>query len=146
MTQVSAVATEAARQFWAHDGLDTGGAEELAAAADRVFVQLRAGLARWVGSEGYRALFHRALERVRAEHPALNDLSGMGGEEQEIATAVQAHGAAAVGAGIVALVATIVELLGRIVGEEMAAELVRQAGTANTRSASNMATGGRQNG
>lgn len=137
---------EVAGAIWVRDAVDVGASEEAVAAADRVFVQLRAGLARWIGSEGYRALLNRALVGVRAEHPALNDLSGMGGEEQQIATAVQAHGAAAVGAGIVALVATIVELLGRIIGEEMAAELVRQAGTANTRSASNMETGGRRNG
>ncbi|HEU4682149.1 MAG TPA: hypothetical protein VFS51_10405, partial [Gemmatimonadales bacterium] len=69
MTQVSAVATEASRQFWAHDGLDAGGPEEMAAAAERGCARLRAVLTRWIGSEGYRALVDRALAQARAEHP-----------------------------------------------------------------------------
>jgi ABC-type phosphate transport system permease subunit len=40
---------------------------------------------------------------------------------------VRAHSAAEVATGMVALVAALVELLGRIIGEEMAVELVNQA-------------------
>lgn len=143
MAQRSAAATEVARRVWAPEA---GGLEEAAAAADRVCAQLRAGLVRWVGPEGYRALLDRALERVRAEHPALNNVSCMGGDEAEMAAAVQTHGAAEVAAGVVALVVTIIDSLGRVVGEEMAAELVRQAGTASPRRASNTGTGGRRDG
>jgi hypothetical protein len=146
MAQRSATATEAARGLWGRDAEDASAPEEATAAAARVCAQLRAGLARWVGSEGYRALLTRALDRVRMEHPALNNLSCEGGNEQEIAAAVRAHGAAKVAAGIMALVATVIDLLGRIVGEEMAAELVKQAGTASTRGAPNIETGGGRDG
>jgi hypothetical protein len=143
MTQRSAAATEVARGVWA---LDAGVPEEAPASVDRVCAQLRAGLGRWVGSEGYRVLLARALERVRVEHPALNNLSCMGGDEAEIAAAVRAHGAAAVAAGVVALLVSMIELLGRIVGEEMATELVKNAGTASLRRASNTGTEGGQDG
>ncbi|HEV2085326.1 MAG TPA: hypothetical protein VGR09_09600 [Gemmatimonadales bacterium] len=43
--------------------------------------------------------------------------------------AVRAHSAAEVATGMVALVATLIDLLSRIVGEEMAVELVNQAVT-----------------
>jgi len=45
-----------------------------------------------------------------------------------ITAAVRTHGAADVAAGMVALVAGLVELLGRIIGEDMALRLVEQTG------------------
>ena len=127
--QGSPTATEVARRHWARAAGDTNTLEEVAAAAERTCTQLQAGLARWVGTEGYRALIDRALLLARAEHPALGSLSCHGGDEPVITAAVRAHSAAEVATGMVALVAALVELLGRIIGEEMAVELVNQAVT-----------------
>jgi hypothetical protein len=80
---------------------------------------------------GYRALLDRALVLARAEHPALGSLSCYGGDEAMIAAAVRTHGATEVAAGMVALVSRLVELLGRIIGEEMALRLVEQTGMPN---------------
>ena len=143
--QRSATVTEVARDFWARDAVDVSAPEEVIAAADRICVQLQAGLVRWVGKEGYRALLHRVLELARVEHPALSRVSCNGSDEQEIAAAVRAHGTAEVTAGMVALVATLIDLLGRIVGEEMAVELVNQAVAASPRRASNTGTAGARN-
>jgi hypothetical protein len=88
--------------------------------------QLRTGLGRWIGSEGYQALFDRALALTRAQHPALGNVSCLGGDEPGTAAAVRAHGAADVAAGMVALVTAVIELLGRIIGDEMAVRLVEQ--------------------
>lgn len=142
----SATVTEAARDLWARDAVDVGAPEEVIAAAERICVQLQAGLVRWIGTEGYRALVHRGLELARAEHPALSRLSCNGSDEQEIAAAVRAHGAAEVTAGMVALVATLIALLSRTVGEEMAVELVNQAMDASPRRASNTGTKGARDG
>jgi hypothetical protein len=90
--------------------------------------QLRAGLGRWVGTTGYRALLDRAIRLARAENPALGSLSCHGGEEPVITAAVRAHGAGQVAAGMVVVVAALIELLGRIIGEEMAVRLVEQTG------------------
>jgi hypothetical protein len=143
MTQRSA---EVARALWVRDAVDVGTPEEAAAAADRVCAQLRTGLARWIGSEGYRTLLNRALEAARAEYPALRGLSCIDSDGQEVAAAVREHGAAQVTAGIVAVVATVIDLLGRIVGEEMAVELVNQMGAASPRRASSIETGGGRDG
>ena len=125
--QGSPAATEVARRHWARAAGDTNTLEEVAAAAERTCTQLQAGLARWVGTEGYRALIDRALLLARAEHPALGSLSCHGGDEPVTTAAVRAHSAAEVATGVVALVATVIELLSGIVGEEMAVELVNQA-------------------
>jgi hypothetical protein len=135
--QGSPAATEVARRHWARAAGDTSTLEEVAATAERTCTQLQAGLARWVGTEGYRALLHRALLLARAEHPALGSLSFHGGDQPLTTAAVRAHSAAEVTAGLVVLVATLIDLLSRIVGEEMAVELVNQAVAASPRRASN---------
>jgi hypothetical protein len=91
--------------------------------------QLRLGLGRWIGVTGYRALLDRALGLVRPEHPALEGLSCHGAEEPLVAAAMREHGAAEVAAGMMAVVAVLIDLLGRIIGEEMALRLVEQTGT-----------------
>ncbi|MGZ8399424.1 MAG: hypothetical protein ACXWWN_10325 [Gemmatimonadales bacterium] len=127
MTQVSAVATEAARQFWAHNGLEAGAPREMAATAEQGCARLRAVLTRWIGSEGYRALVDRALDQARAEHPVLEGLQCHGAGVEGFAAAVGVHSAAEVREGIMALVARLIDLLSRLIGEEMATRLVEQA-------------------
>jgi hypothetical protein len=117
MAQRSAAATKVAKLLWSR-----------AAVTERTCIQLRAGLGRWIGAMGYRALLDRALVLARAEHPALAGLSCHGGDEEAVAAAVRTHGASDVAAGMVALVAGLVDLLGRIIGEEMAVRLVEHTG------------------
>jgi len=145
MTRNSAAADVAARRLWSRG---TAGAtpEAVAANAERVCVQLGAGLARWIGPGGYRALLHRALERERGEHPVLRTFSCHGGEDQMIAAAARDHGPDEVAAGMVAVVATMIDLLGRIVGEEMAVRLVEQTEPTSVRASAVSETEGRQHG
>jgi hypothetical protein len=143
MTAVSAVAAEAARQLWAHEGLDAGAPEEMAAAAERGCARLRAGLTSWIGSDGYRALVDRALEQARAGHPALAGLQCQAGDVQGVAALVGAHGAAEVRESILALVALLIDLLSRVIGEEMAVRLVEQAWAGSARPAASATEGAR---
>lgn len=142
MMQVSTAATEASRQFWAHDGLDAGSPEELAAAAEQGCARLRAVLTRWIGSEGYRALVNRALEQARAEHPAVAGLQCQGNDVEGVAAAVGAHSAAELREGILALVARLIDLLSRLIGEDMATRLVEQAWAGGARPAASTVTEG----
>jgi hypothetical protein len=128
MTQRSAAATEVARRLWQRSVGDSNTPEDVAVAATRMCTALRVGLSRWVGAMGYRALIDRALLLARAEHPALGSLDCHGGDEPVTTVGVRAHSAAEVATGMVALVAALVELLGRIIGEEMAVRLVDQTG------------------
>ncbi len=142
MTQVSAVATEAARQFWAHDGFEAGAPEEMAAAAEQGCARLRAVLTRWIGFEGYGALVDRALAQAQAEHPAIAGLQRQGGDLEGVAVAVGVHSAAEVREGIRALVARLIDLLSRLIGADMATRLVEQAWAGGARPTASAATEG----
>jgi hypothetical protein len=126
--QRSASAVEAARRLWALDAVGVSSPDDVAIAVGRICTRLGTGLARWIGAEGYRALLRRALDEERAAHPALGKLQCNGDNNAAIAAAVQAHGSDEVTAALVSLVAALVELLGRVVGEEMAVQLIVQAG------------------
>ena len=128
MTQRSSAATAVARRLWARAAGDTNSPEAVAAAAERTCTHLYTGLGRWIGTMGYRTLLDRALGLARAEHPALAGLACLGGDPPVTTATQPAHSAAEVAAGMVALVAALVELLGRIIGEEMAVRLVEQTG------------------
>jgi hypothetical protein len=142
MTPVSAGATEAARRLWAHQGLDAGAPEEMAAAAEQGCARLRAGLTLWIGSDGYRALVDRALQQARAVHPALAGLQCQAGDVQGVAAAVGVHGAAEVREGIVELVALLIDLLSRVIGEEMGVRLVERAWAGSARPSGSAPTEG----
>jgi hypothetical protein len=146
MTQASAVAAETARQLWAHEGLDARAPEEMAAAAEQGCARLRAGLTRWIGSDGYRALVDRGLEQARAEHPALAGLQCQAGDVQGVAAMVGVHGAAQVREGILALVALLIDLLSRVIGEEIAVRLVEQAWAGSARPTASAAIDGVRDG
>ena len=117
-------ATEAARQFWAR-ALGKAAPEEIGPIVERVHAELRAGLSRWIGAEGFRALFARATTLAQAEHPNLGiqSLEGTGA----ITAAVSRRDAEEATTALVAQLAAAIDLLGRIVGEEMSMQLVNQA-------------------
>ena len=122
----SAAANDAARRLWARASGGSSAPQHVASAAERLCAQSREGLGRWIGAQGYRALFDRALGMARAEHPALRGMSCLGGDEAAITAAVRANGHGQVVEGMVAWLAAMMELLGRIIGEETAVRLVEQ--------------------
>lgn len=126
---MTASAADTARRLWERGGGSATSPEEVGAAAQRVCDELRDGLSRWVGAEGYRALLDRALVLSVTEHPVLNSISCHDGDVLAAVAAARTHGAAQLATGIVTLVSTLTELLGRIVGEEIAMQLVERAGT-----------------
>jgi hypothetical protein len=136
MTQGSAPATEAARRFWASHGGDATTPEKLALGAESVFAQLQTGLARWVGAEGVHALTGRALELAQAAHPPLGAFSDAAVNRQVVEAAARAHGAGEVATSLITVIATLIDLLGRVVGEEMAVKMVEQTGAPRPHAAS----------
>lgn len=119
--------TAAARQHWITVVGTPATSEELAEAADRLCIQLRAGLGRWIGIDGYEAVQARAQALVHARHPALRGHAFGGGDFLASMGAVRAHGAEAVELGLVAWTAAVIDLLGRVVGRRMAMRLVEQS-------------------
>lgn len=84
-------------------------------------------LSRWIGSDGCHALFTRALADSRKESQPLQSVELRARAVpyvQGIETAVAAHGDAETAAGVEVLLIRLVELLGRLIGDDMAIKLI----------------------
>lgn len=89
--------------------------------------QITTSLREALGPDGCSALLARALARCEAEHPVLKQLRGPDDRELElegVSTAVAQYGVVAVKAAVDALVTSLVEILGRLIGEDMALRLI----------------------
>jgi hypothetical protein len=98
-------------------------------AASRICDQLYWDFSRWIGTDGCHALFARALARAQHDHPALNDIH-LGRSDScldGVAESVQAHGASAVAEGLEEMLVALIELLGRLIGDDMASKLIEQS-------------------
>ncbi|MEO7456550.1 MAG: hypothetical protein ABIY52_09840 [Gemmatimonadaceae bacterium] len=99
-------------------------------AAEQVCTVVTAGLSRWFGAYGSHALVTRALASVQASHPALR---GVAMTEAHclvgLAESASAHGAMATREGVVAMFAALADLLGRLIGDELALSLLQQSAT-----------------
>jgi hypothetical protein len=89
-------------------------------------------LVRWVGATGTQALFSRSLADARRVHPALAQIRLQADTTPRIvgiAEAARENGPAATAAALEALLATLINLLGRFIGEDMVANLVDRNST-----------------
>ncbi len=120
------LAPDAAQRIWLRAVGDSALQAEAAGSANRLCADLRIGMVRWIGGEGYRALLARALGETRPGHPVLAGLTCFGEDEPAMRAAVRTHGADALVAGMVAVLRAMISLLGRIMGDEMAVHLVEQ--------------------
>lgn len=80
-----------------------------------------------MGEDGCNALLARALARNEAAHPALRQIRRLSASAihlDGVAASVEAHGVAPVTAAIEALLTSLIDILGRLIGEEMAIRLL----------------------
>ena len=126
-------ASDAARRLWHNIAGDSRTPDDIATGADRLWGGLSARLGRWIGPSGYQALLNRALGIARSEHACLRDLSCVGGEAALVAKTALRHGAGEVAESMVRVAAVLIDLLGRIVGEDMAIHLVNQVAAPSPR-------------
>ena len=101
-------------------------------AADQAFRALARELSRWFGPYAYNALFARAFAETRNEHAALAATRVRSATEpwlEGLAEAASSHGADATTEALSSLLAAIVDLLGRLIGADMAVSLVARAMT-----------------
>ena len=102
------------------------GARAAAAACDHLY----RALSRWVGPDGCHALFTRARADARAEHPALEQIHLRARSEPYIdgvAETIMAHGDAASAEALESMLVRLVELLGRLIGDDMAMKLIERS-------------------
>lgn len=118
---------EVARRLWDAGAASRSSNADVAVHVEECCSRLRVSLARWIGAESYDILLARVLSELRREHPALRDLTCCGAVDGPLREAIRAHGADRVQASFTALVARLIEALGRVIGADMAARLVEQA-------------------
>lgn len=97
-----------------------------AAACDRLY----GNLSRWVGPDGCHALYTRALAQARAEHPALGTIQLRARAVpyvDGVAATVAAHGDGETAEALEVLLFRLVELLDRLIGDDMASKLIERS-------------------
>ena len=130
MAPNSPAARELAERLLASGGERRPAADEAAEpllVARRVDRHLAAELSRWFGPYGYHALITRAVAQARSGHPALAAVRAGPPEApylDGLAEAAGTHGAPATLAGLAAVLATLIELLGRLIGADLAVTFV----------------------
>ena len=98
-----------------------------AEALQRLCTRVTENLRDTMGVDGCTALLARALARTVSEHPCLALVQRRDGREIQldgVAAALEIHGFAAVDTAITALLTTLVEILGRLIGEDMAMRII----------------------
>jgi hypothetical protein len=94
-----------------------------AAACDHLYQ----GLSRWVGLDGCHTLFTRALAQARTDHPLLEEIQLRPRSEpyvEGVTETIDAYGAAPTAEAIESMLVGLVELLGRLIGDDMAMKLL----------------------
>jgi hypothetical protein len=100
-------------------------AHAAAAASDRLYREL----SRWVGRDGCHALFARALAEARTDHPALGKIQLHARAEPYIdgvAETIIAQGDPASAEALESMLVRLVELLDRLIGDDMALKLIER--------------------
>jgi len=99
------------------------------AATEEMFRRLAGELSRWFGPFGFHALFSRALAEARSHHPALDGVRIHSATEPSLdglAESVERYGTDTVTEGIIAMLIAFIDLLSRLIGEDMALKLLDQ--------------------
>jgi hypothetical protein len=116
-----------ARRLLARESSAAGEPATVAAALQRALVRLSANLRDAVGDDGRNALLGRALARTESDYPALKDIHTLNHGAihlDGVVASVEAHGVVPVTAAIEALLAALLDVLGRLIGEDMAMRLL----------------------
>lgn len=121
-------ARELAVRLWSHfvnHGAEPVDVAHTLADVDRLLTALEAGFRRSVGAEGYAALLRRATLLSVESHPALFIIPELAVERESDLNGTT-YRAADVADGMLALLTTLIALLGRIIGVKMTARLLEQ--------------------
>ena len=103
-----------------------------AGAAERVFQRLADNLVRWIGTDGSQALFTRARAIAQTRSEALRVVPPPARSAlflDALAANTEPHDVASVMGGAVTILEALIELLSRLVGEELALKLLTECGT-----------------
>jgi hypothetical protein len=117
-------------------GGDTAARDTAARAGAAACDHLYRELSRWVGRDGCHALFTRALAEARTEYPALGQIQLRARSEPYIdgvAETIMAHGDPATADALESMLIRLIELLGRLIGDDVATKLIERSRVASER-------------
>jgi len=100
-----------------------------AAVTAGVLQRMAADLVRFIGKDACHALLVRARVNAEADHPALKDIQIVAQPDLAVGgvlESIQLHGAAETAAGLESTVVSLIELLGKLIGNDLAMKLVDQ--------------------
>jgi len=126
MTAQGSSARELARHLLERETAGATEAAKLPAALQRAWTRVTESLRHAVGEDGYSALLARALARTESDQPMLKDIcrAAAAGIRWDVGTAVESHGATAVGAAVESLFAALVDILSELIGVDMVGNLL----------------------
>lgn len=118
-----------ARRLLARDARPGGASDPatIAAGLKSATARLAETLRDVLGDDGSNALFARAIVRTQPQHPLLKDIRELDeGSVQvdDVVDAIKAHGAAVVIAALEAFLGALIDILVRLIGEDMAMRLI----------------------
>jgi hypothetical protein len=122
-------ARDTVQRLVAREQADAGTADAMAI-AERAARRLGHELVGWFGPFATQTLVSRALTHARAEHPALEGVrvgTAAAPFLERVADSARVHGADATAAGIVDVMAWVVQLLGRLIGDDLATAVLEQS-------------------
>jgi hypothetical protein len=93
------------------------------------FDNLYQSLSRWVGFDGCHALFTRAHANAKAKHPLLANIQLRARSTpylEGVTETVDRHGAEETVAALESMLVVLIELLGRLIGDDMATKLIER--------------------
>lgn len=126
----SDAAVDVARRLLGREALPQADDALRIANAEQICARVADGLSRWLGPYGARALVGRALGRAQLDHPSLTGVALTAAQPPEIAGLVEsarANGVGAVVEGTVAMLATLTDVISRLIGDDLAVKLVEQS-------------------
>jgi hypothetical protein len=97
-----------------------------------VCTDLYRGLSRWVGPDGCHALFTRALAEAQSELGTLGQIKLRPRTDPYIdgvEATIESRGDAATADALEAVLVHVIELLGRLIGDDMATRLIERSMT-----------------
>jgi hypothetical protein len=109
-----------------HDGAPSPDSAHSAAVA---FDHLYKSLSRWVGPDGCHALFTRAHANARTKHPLLSGIQLRARSTpylDGVAESANQHGAAETVEALESMLVVVIDLLGRLIGDDMAKKLIER--------------------
>ena len=119
-----------ARRLFSHFAGGESSDVALGLAAEALTTRVAGGLSRWFGPYGSLALVSRALVRVQPDHPSLAGLEVRSSPVPAIngwSESVAAHGGKAASEGAVAFMAALIEVIGRLIGDDLAVTVLEKS-------------------